>query len=213
MLELTELTLDRRKVTIKEKELGIMTSICRSKKRIPGRVPLLVGVGLEALGFADLLHLAGLHVVVLLQLLLVSQASCCSHGGGGPGTLQGRGNLIPNRYNHDNITANRHGLLQRAGNLLELLLPQLVIRVILALAPLDLLDKLDFLPPTKKERIKFHLDIDEEINSTIIIIKKKIIYYKIVMKNQVPTKFAIPEKYTASPTDLLSDAVELVPPV
>ena len=33
------------------------------------------------------------------------------------------------------------------------------------------------------------------------------------MKNQVPTKFAIPEKYTASPTDLLSDAVELVPPV
>ena len=67
VLKLIELTLDRRKVTIKEKELGIMTSICRSKRRIPGRVPLLVGVGLEALGFAALLHLAELHVIVLLQ--------------------------------------------------------------------------------------------------------------------------------------------------
>jgi hypothetical protein len=81
-------------------------------------------------------------------------------------------------------------VLQRAGNLLKLWLHQLVVRVFLALAPLDLLDKFDFLP-----------------------LKYRRISCKIVMKNQVPTKFATPEKYTASPTDLLSDAVELVPPV
>ena len=43
-------------------------------------------------------------------------------------------------------------VLQRAGNLLELGLHQLVIRVILALAPLDLLDKMDFLPPIKRKK-------------------------------------------------------------
>ena len=57
-------------------------------RRIPGRVPLLVGVGLEALGLAALLLLAELHVVILLQLLLVGQASC-SHGGGAQALCKG----------------------------------------------------------------------------------------------------------------------------
>jgi hypothetical protein len=56
-------------------------------------------------------------------------------------------------------------MLQRARNLLELWLHQLIVRMVLALGPLDLLDKLDFLPhinimknlrPTFKRRIKFH---------------------------------------------------------